>query len=349
MNTPANTSLKSDSLRITALREWLASVLPSPIDSFKVASADASFRRYFRVTTQARQSYIVMDAPPEKEDCRPFLRVGQILHQLGVRIPIVHAQNLAQGFLLLDDLGNTSYLQALQPKTANSLYHDALDSLETMQTGRFPGPLELPRYDDTLLMNEMQLFPDWLVRRLLGVSLSPAEHEELATCFNLLTQSALEQPQVLVHRDYHSRNLMVLSRDNPGVIDFQDAVIGPITYDLVSLLRDCYIRWPQEQVKKWMDDYFARPAVAALLTATTTTERVRWFDWMGIQRHLKASGIFARLYLRDGKPGYLQDIPLTIDYIRQTSANYPQLAPLTQLLEHRLPASLIHRKIEITV
>lgn len=318
--------------RQQALSEWLAQILSEPVISLAAASEDASFRRYFRVITSSGQTYIVMDAPPEKEDCRPFLHVGKLFAGLGVSVPTVHAQNLAEGFLLLDDFGHTAYLQALSVNTVNALYGDALGVLERLHTAPGTLALELPLYDSTLLMNEMNLFLDWLTERLLGVTLSAAERQGVLSSFALLRDNARAQPQVPVHWDFHSRNLMVLPHGNPGVLDFQDAVWGPITYDLVSLLRDCYVAWPPEAVVAWLDDYFSRPALRPLLGDTSPAEWARWFDLMGIQRHLKASGIFARLWLRDGKKGYLRDIPRTLGYIRAIIATYPELEPLQTLL-----------------
>jgi aminoglycoside/choline kinase family phosphotransferase len=297
------------------------------------ASGDASFRRYFRVFPATGESLIVMDAPPDKEDCRPFVDVSARLETAGVHVPHIHAQDLKQGFLLLEDLGDRLYLGALTPQTADALYGEAIAALVRIQRGRSAG---LPRYDKDLLLREMALFPEWLLGVHLGLSLSPAERDLLDQAFALLVDNALEQPQVLVHRDYHSRNLLVCGRHGPGVIDFQDAVLGPLSYDLVSLLRDCYIRWPRERVMDWVERYASQARRAGVLEAEAVGHLPTWFDRMGIQRHLKAAGIFARLMHRDGKPGYLGDIPRTLEYIIEVAGDDPQLSGLAELIARRV-------------
>jgi aminoglycoside/choline kinase family phosphotransferase len=323
------------------LRDWLDEVLEESVVSLEAASEDASFRRYFRVITSTGQTYIAMDAPPQKEDCRPFLEVGALLTALKLNVPHVYAQNLTDGFLLLDDFGSTSYLDALSSDSADRLYGDAMQVLEQLHTAPTDLLETLPSYDATLLMSEMALFTDWLVEKLLGLTLSASIKQELNDVFLFLRDAALAQPQVLVHRDFHSRNLMLLSENNPGVIDFQDAVRGPITYDLVSLLRDCYIAWPPEQVLAWVTAYASRPALQALLQSLSSEGWIRAFDLMGVQRHLKASGIFARLWLRDGKSGYLRDIPRTLNYIRAIAPAYPELKPLQELLSNSLSEAVV--------
>jgi hypothetical protein len=272
-----------------------------------------------------------MDAPPDKEDCRPFVDVAARLETAGLHVPHIHAADLAQGFLLLEDLGSVSYLQALDETTADRLYGDAIDALVRLQQAGVEG---LPPYDEALLRRELQLFPEWLLERHLGLALSEDERRVLDRTFDLLVENALEQPVVCVHRDYHSRNLMVVSERNPGIIDFQDAVAGPITYDLVSLLRDCYIRWPADRVARWLRDFQERVGGLDL------EQLRRWFDRMGVQRQLKAAGIFARLNHRDGKPGYLADIPRTLGYIVEVAERDRAVRPLAGLLEARVLSRL---------
>ncbi len=276
-----------------------------------------------------------MDAPPEQEDCRPFIAVAALFRQQGLNVPRVLAQDLAQGLLLLDDLGERLYLSELNEETADRLYGDAIQALLTLQSA----PAEvvqvarLPTYDRPLLLDEMGLFRDWYLQRHLGLSLNKHDRAILDTLFSFLTDAALSQPQAIVHRDYHSRNLLVCD-PNPGILDFQDAVIGPSSYDLVSLLRDCYIVWPRERVEIWAAQYFEQAQAKGILpTAMTQAQFRRDFDLMGIQRHLKAIGIFARLNYRDHKPGYLDDIPRTLDYIRSVGAAWPELEDFLGLLD----------------
>ena len=313
------------------LREWLDTVLPAPLTGMAPASSDASFRRYFRVWYDG-QTRIVMDAPPDKEDCRPFVAIAQALRGLGLNAPEVLAGDLDQGLLLLTDLGSRQYLAELDERSVSGLYGDALDALARLQTGGDPGSPLLPPYDSALLHREMELFRDWFLGRQLGFNLREDEHQVLDHTFALLADNALEQPKVWVHRDYHSRNLMVTDPDNPGVLDFQDAVVGAVTYDLVSLLRDCYVAWPRERVESWALAHRARLRALGMSGLDDAAQFLRWFDLMGVQRHLKAIGIFARLNLRDGKPGYLRDIPRTLGYVLAVAERYPDLAGLRDLL-----------------
>ncbi|MBI5461213.1 MAG: phosphotransferase, partial [Gammaproteobacteria bacterium] len=311
--------------------------------AIRPASADASFRRYFRATT-ADASYIVMDAPPDKEDMGPFLKVDAMLLDIGLNVPRVLAADIERGFYLLSDLGDEHYLHALTAETVQRLYGDALGALLVIQA-QGPQAGELPAYDRPLLLREMDLFRDWLVGRHLNMTLDAEQTDMLGRCVDLLARSALEQPQVCVHRDYHSRNLMVTPQNTPGILDFQDAVIGPVTYDLVSLLRDCYIDWPRAQVEDWALGYCELALQSGVLRPEQADERqfLHWFDWMGVQRHLKAAGIFARLYRRDGKPGYLGDIPRTLGYVVDVASRYPQLAGLDALAQdviERLPRAV---------
>ena len=314
------------------LRDWLEVVLPTTRVRLAPASSDASFRRYFRVWGDDGETRIVMDAPPEQEDCRPFVAIAQALRDLGLNAPEVLAGDLDRGLLLLTDFGSRPYLAELDDRSAPGLYGDALEALARLQLGGDPGSPLLPPYDSALLHREMDLFRSWFLGQLLGLELREEEHQTLDHAFARLADNALEQPRVWVHRDYHSRNLMVTAPDNPGVLDFQDAVVGAVTYDLVSLLRDCYIAWPREQVEGWALDHRARLRAGGMTGLDDAAQFLRWFDLMGVQRHLKAIGIFARLNLRDGKSGYLRDIPRTLGYVLDATARYPELAGLRDLL-----------------
>ncbi len=312
---------------MTQLEAWLKSLPAYALADIRPASADASFRRYFRVNdTNTGRTYIVMDAPPDKEDCEPFVHITRLLRGVHVNAPEIITMDLAQGFLLLDDLGDCPYLDQLDATTCDELYDDALTALVNMQ--RIED--HLPPYDRQRLSDEMGLFEPWYLNTHLGISLDAQQQAVLGSVFDLLIDSALEQPQVFVHRDYHSRNLMVVEGDNPGVIDYQDAVIGPVTYDLVSLFKDCYIEWPRPKIEAWLDSYLDRTAVDM---AVDREQFIRWFDLMGVQRHLKVLGIFARLNYRDGKPQYLNDLPLTLKYVLDSCERYDELAPLRKLLE----------------
>jgi len=312
--------------RLRQLQNWLTSLAQDNYTDLKPASADASFRQYFRVLNkQDDKTYIVMDAPPEKEDCKPFIHVTELLRSADVNAPNIIAKDLKLGFILLDDLGNKPYLNHLTDDSADELYIDAIDALVKMQA--IDGAL--PAYTKERLQNEMALFESWYLNRHLDVQLDENQKENLNTIFRLLIDSALEQPQVFVHRDYHSRNLMITDNNNPGVIDYQDAVVGPITYDLVSLFKDCYIEWPRERVEHWLDQYLSRITPEHFIDRSTL---LRWFDLMGIQRHLKVLGIFARLNYRDGKAQYLDDLPLTLKYVVDCCKQYEELQPLKELL-----------------
>lgn len=326
--------LASD-IRLAALLDWLRVDLGHAVHAIEPASADASFRRYFRARI-ADASFIVMDAPPPCENVRPFLNVAELLRGVGVQTPEVFAADPEQGFVLLGDFGTESYLDRLDAESAESLYADALASLRRLQTGVDPETAALPRYDARLLTTELGIFREWFLAKFLNLALEPAEDGVLAAAEQSLIASALEQPQVCVHRDYHSRNLMVTAAANPGVLDFQDAVIGPISYDLVSLLRDCYIAWPAARVDGWRDGYRDSLQAAGLLDAQGAERFRRWFDLMGMQRHLKAIGIFARLKLRDGKTGYLKDIPRTLNYVIAAGEGYPELAGFVDFLRRRI-------------
>lgn len=319
--------------RKEVLESWLHHVLPNETFKLTTASADASFRRYFRVNMPG-QTLIAMDAPPPQEDCTQFVHVAKLLLDAGLNVPKVIAQDIEQGFLLLSDLGDMTYLQALDQETADELYRDASKALVTLQMASCADVL--PAYDEALLTREMQLFPDWYIVRHLDTPLTEENREVLKKTFDLLNRNILAQAKVYVHRDYHSRNLMVC-RDgegrNPGVLDFQDAVYGPITYDLVSLLKDAYIAWEEERVLDWTVRHWQAARQAGLPVPEDFADYYRDFEWMGVQRHIKVLGIFARLYHRDGKAGYLKDMPLVMDYLRRACARYIELKPMLRLLD----------------
>jgi len=300
----------------------------SPL-ALEPASADASFRRYFRVRA-AGASLIVMDAPPGHEDCRPFVRVARLLAAAGVHVPRVIAEDLEQGFLLLSDLGTTSYLQALNDSSADALFRDAIDALLRWQLASRPDVL--PPYDEALLTREMKLFPEWYLQRHLGYTLNPAQQRTLAAVFALILDNNLAQPAVYVHRDYMPRNLMVCE-PNPGVLDFQDAVYGPITYDVASLFRDAFVSWDEERMLDWTARYWEKAKRAGLPVDSDFGSFYRDVEWMGLQRHLKVLGIFARLHYRDGKRGYLEDTPRFVGYVRAVAGRYHALRPLLTLLD----------------
>ena len=315
--------------RRDALERWLAPHIGAAFD-LTPASEDASFRRYWRALLDDGRTYVAMDAPPGKEDCRPFVRVARMLAAAGVHAPRVIAEDLASGFLLLSDLGTRTYLQELNAQNAAQLFADAIDAMLRWQLATRAG--ELPPYDEALLRREMSLFPEWYVGKHLKKDLTAAQRDALEGIFRLLVESALAQPAVYVHRDYMPRNLMVCE-PNPGVLDFQDAVIGPISYDIVSLLRDAFISWEEERVLDWSVRYWEKAKGARLPVAGDFGEFWRAFEWMGLQRHLKVLGIFARINYRDGKPRYLADTPRFIDYLLSVSRRYRDLAPLARLLD----------------
>jgi aminoglycoside/choline kinase family phosphotransferase len=324
--------------RTVPLRQWLTPLLAShfPDQSFtlEAASADASFRRYFRVTLPDGSSRIIMDAPPEHEDCRPFLKVAALFRATGAHVPEVHAEDLAQGFLLLSDLGTTTYLDVLDARSAPRLYRDANAALIDIQRASQPGVL--PDYDHALLSRELELFPEWYLKRHLGITLDTTQNATLQAVFAKILASNLAQAQVFVHRDYHSRNLMVIDGDypaNPGIIDFQDAVYGPISYDLVSLYRDAYISWDEQQELDFVIRYWEKARQAGLPVPADFHDFYRDYEWMGAQRQLKVLGIFARLCHRDGKDGYLKDMPRVMAYLRRTCERYLDLRPLARLLD----------------
>jgi aminoglycoside/choline kinase family phosphotransferase len=326
----------SDS-RLALLTRWVMQDLGFEGARLERASADASFRRYFRVTRED-ESFIVMDAPPDKEALGPFLTVARMLADIGLNVPVVLASDLAQGLLLLTDLGSRPYLDELKAgRDVDRLYAEALDALVRLQVGGRAGAGTLPPYDRAALEREMALMPEWFLGRHLGVRLPGTLHEELERVFGVLCDAALSQPTVLVHRDYHSRNLLLTNEDNPGILDFQDAVAGALTYDVVSLLKDCYIVWPEARVAGWLAGYRESLARAGLPLAASEAQFRRWFDLMGLQRHLKVLGIFCRLYYRDGKIGYLADLPRVLDYTLAACARHAETESLARELERLKP------------
>lgn len=318
--------------RRLARLQWTRRALGRADAELVPASADASFRSYWRVADGAT-SWIVMDAPPAHEDIRPWLDVAARLSAAGLNVPQVRHADSELGFVLMSDLGSALMLPALDKGSVDALYGDALDALLTVQTRVDANGL--PPYDEARLVTEMELMPTWFLQRHLGVVPECEEWDVVESAFRALLNNAAAQPQVFVHRDYHSRNLMIGTGHDPGIIDFQDAVRGPITYDLVSLLRDCYVAWPDERIYGWLESYRQRAQAAGLTEASGATFR-RWFDLMGLQRHLKVLGIFCRLWYRDGKRAYLDDLPLVWRYTRDVGRQYEATAPLIALLERAI-------------
>ena len=327
----------SEDVRLAELRAWLASIEPAQrlaLDSIRPASDDASFRRYFRIdaASAGAPSLIAMDAPPPMEDCRPFVHAARVFAAAGVSVPTVLAADVERGFLLLDDFGSTTYLSQLASGNADALYRDAIDALLALQAASRPAVF--PDYDRALLERELNLYPDWYLARHRGVAPEPGVRATLSTAFERLLANNLAQGRVYVHRDYHSRNLMVLEgAANPGILDFQDAVHGPVAYDLVSLLRDAYVAWPEERQIDWAARYWEGARRRKLPVAAAFDDFYRDFEWMGLQRHLKVLGIFARLYYRDGKDRYLADMPLVLDYALRAARRYAEFDALARLMD----------------
>jgi aminoglycoside/choline kinase family phosphotransferase len=325
----------SDS-RLADLTRWVFDDLGFAGSRIAPASVDASFRRYFRVT-RGEETYIAMDAPPEKENLAAFVSVARMLLGIGLNAPVVLAQETARGFLLLSDLGQRQYLDELGSiDAADRLYAPALGALSTMQMADNGMARALPRYGRDLLMREMELLPEWFLRAHLELEISAAERGMLDRLFEALAQDALAQPAAFVHRDYHSRNLLVTEDNNPGILDFQDAVWGPVTYDLVSLLKDCYVAWPAPRVRTWALQHREHLLARGFPAGKTEAEFIRWFDLVGLQRHIKVLGIFARLYYRDGKAQYLKDLPRVLNYARDAAADYPQTAEFADFIVKRI-------------
>ena len=326
--------------RLNTLHDWLKALQASwqlDLDTLEPASADASFRRYFRITSKNPDfgTLIVMDAPPQYEPLDAFIKVDLLLSAAGINVPKILEQNIAEGFLLLNDLGTKTYLAELNNETADSLYQDATHALVQMQLASTPDVL--PNYDEALLQRELDLFPDWYLHKHRNIKLTDLQEAQLKNSFALIIENNLAQAKVYVHRDYHSRNLMVTAINNPGVIDFQDAVYGPITYDASSLWRDAYIAWPEDRVIDWVIKFWEEGRKVGLPMPSDFGQFYRDFEWMGLQRHLKVLGIFARLFHRDGKEGYLKDIPLVLEYAIATANRYIELKPLARILESTRP------------
>lgn len=322
--------------RLNTLRNWLKGLEPSwqlDLSSLAPASADASFRRYFRIQSKnpTFNTLIVMDAPPQYEPLDAFLKVDLLLQNAGLNVPQILEKNITEGFLLLNDLGNKTYLAELNDETADWLYKDATHALVQMQLASKPDVL--PNYDAALLQRELDLFPEWYLGKHLQMTLTDLQDSQITQAFALIIENNLAQAKVYVHRDFHSRNLMVTEVNNPGVIDFQDAVYGPITYDASSLWRDAYIAWPEERVIDWVIKFWEAGRKAGLPMTEDFGQFYRDFEWMGLQRHLKVLGIFARLFHRDKKDGYLKDIPLVLEYAIATANRYIELKPLARILE----------------
>ena len=309
--------------------DWASAQLGRKDLAIAPASADASFRRYFRLSA-AGQSWVLMDAPPDKENCEPFIHIAGLVRDAKLNGPIVHAQDLAQGFLLLSDLGTQTYLHVINETNADELFAPAITALIQWQLSSKPN--ELPPYDDALLRRELALFPDWYVAKHLKRELTSAQAALLRGAEDVLVVSALAQPKVYVHRDYMPRNLMI-STPNPGILDFQDAVYGPITYDVVSLFKDAFLSWPEARVLKWANQYWNEARAAGLPLSKDFDAFYRDFELMGLQRHLKVLGIFARINYRDGKPHYLKDTPRFIRYVREVAGRYAELSGLVQLFD----------------
>jgi aminoglycoside/choline kinase family phosphotransferase len=323
--------------RVQQIRDWLTGELGLRLVRLEPASADASFRRYFRASLADGPTRVVMDAPPDKEDVAPFLKVAALLEGCGVHVPHIHAADSRRGLVLLEDLGSDPYLTQLRSgDEADLLYGDALEALRRIQVQGREVLGELSPYDRTVLGREMALMPEWFCERHLQLKLDDADRAVLAQSFEFLTVEALAQPLVFVHRDYHSRNLMRLPDRNPGIIDFQDALAGPVGYDLVSLLKDCYIDWPRSQVEHWVSGYRARLRGERDLAGSSEREFLRWFDLIGLQRHIKVLGIFARLCYRDGKHGYLPELPRTLEYVLDAARRFSELRAFEQWLQRRV-------------
>jgi len=324
-------------VRLQHLKVWLDEQLAKlfaeqswgtvPPATLTAASSDASFRRYFRWEGDGR-SFVVMDAPPPQENCKPFVDIAFLLAKSGINVPKIYAEDLERGFLLLNDLGNKTYLDVIDGENADALFHDALQALLAFQ--QLPMVAPLPSYDVALLRRELELFPEWYVKHELGVEFDAAQQQQWQHISELLIDSALAQPKVLVHRDYMPRNLM-LSEPNPGVLDFQDAVYGPVTYDVTCLFKDAFLSWPEERVRGWLESYWQQASALDIPVQADFEDFLRASDLMGVQRHLKVIGIFARICHRDGKPRYLADVPRFFSYIEAVIARRPELAELQAL------------------
>lgn len=321
----------STTTRELALKNWLQHCLPGETFDWAPASSDASFRRYFRLTLNDGRRFIAMDAPPELEDSRPFVQVADLLQQAGVRVPLRHQLDLAQGFMLLEDFGSTHYQDVLTPEQAPALYRMAMDSLVRMQ--QQVSPRGLPPFDAAMMLREMAIFDEWYLGQHLQATLDARWQERLQACKQALVDNLAAQSQVFMHRDYHCRNLMLLADGSLGIIDFQGAMQGPVGYDLASLLKDAYIDWPEEAVLDWVVRYWSAARKAGVPVPDDIDTFYRDVEWAGVQRHLKVVGLFARLHHRDGKSAYLQDLPRVLDYLGRACRRYVALTPVARLLD----------------
>jgi hypothetical protein len=331
------TPATSSDTRLTQLTAWLATLGLVEAESCRPASADASFRRYFRLDVvpalraKLGDTLVAMDAPPERENVPAYIHVQGLLLEAGVSVPAIVAQDVPNGFLLLSDLGTTTYLQRLNVDNAPFMYSDAVDALIKFQLTSAPGVL--PEYDRAFIERELNIFPEWFVGKHLGVTMTDAQSATLKKVFEAIIANNLAQQQVFMHRDFHSRNLMFMDQGNPGVLDFQDAVFGPVTYDLASLLRDAYVQWDEEIVLDWVVRYWQRAKAVGLPVNPDIDAFYQDFEFMALQRHLKILGLFCRLNYRDGKSAYLADLPTVADYVRKTCNRYIALKPLARLLD----------------
>ncbi|HET8763738.1 MAG TPA: phosphotransferase [Rhodanobacter sp.] len=320
--------------RAAARLAWTRHALDDASLTLQPASSDASFRSYWR-TTHGGQSWIVMDSPPQREDPRPWLAIGARLAAAGLHVPAVRTQDLQQGFLLIEDLGSRLYLDELNEANADQLYGDAMNALLAMQTRVACD--DLPPFDHAVLVSGLEVMPEWFLQRHLGHTPGCGEWDVLEAAFDVIVRNALAQPRCFVHRDFHSRNLLAVDANNPGIIDFQGALHGPLTYDLASLLRDAYIAWPRARVEGWVESYRHRLRDAGVIDASVDAARfLRWFDLTGLHRHVRVLGQFYRLWYRDGKPGYLKDVPQVYRYVVEVARSYPELADFAALLERHV-------------
>ena len=330
--------------RKNALEQWLRMNCGQEFVTLQPMPGDASFRRYFRIHTK-KGSFVVMDAEPPREDCRSYIAIANSLRHIGLHVPdIFHAEE-EQGFLLLTDFGDMTYLKALNNQNADQLYTIALHALVTLQTCQGVAEKPIPFFTSHFMWQEWQWCKEWFLGKWLDLSLGK-EEKHLDDCYALIVESAVSQPQVFMHRDFHSANLMVLPNTQVGILDFQDALIGPVTYDVVSLLRDCYIEWPDDLVREWVLEYWNQSCKAGIVQNVNQAVFLKWFDWMGIERHLKVLFTFARKHVRDGQSSYLKHIPQALNYLLHVSACYAELAPLHRYFAHVVQPALQEAKVE---
>lgn len=324
--------------RFLNLQQWLKHTLHLSDLQLQPLAGDASFRRYYRLQLSPQQTYMIMDAPPGVEDVKPFMAIAETFSALGVCVPQILAADVEQGFLVLSDFGDRLYLTELTAQNADQLYQTALHALIKIQRYQDRQPLSLPVFDAAFMMRELTFFEEWFLAKHVKETI-PAKL--LQQVYRLLIESAEQQPQLCVHRDYHSRNLMVLPDKQVGILDFQDAVWGPAVYDAVSLLRDCYIAWPRAQVEQWVMDFYQYSCEAGILKNAAPEQYLRWFDLMGVQRHLKAIFIFARKFHRDGSTHYLADIPRTLEYVLDVSSRYSELRDFHAVLVDKIAPKIM--------